>query len=329
MRCGQTRRYARWTALVALSALPLTAGPPEASAGPEPEPEPETVTVHVYSPSMDRVVPVAVQTPADTSVPRPTLYLLNGAGGGEDEATWQHQADVESFFADKNVNVVTPLAGAFSYYTDWQRDDPELGRNKWTTFLTQELPPIIDAEFGTSGVNAIAGISMAGTSVLSLAIAAPSLYRGIGAYSGCAETSTDAGQFYVRTVVESRGGADSENMWGPLGGPGWVANDPLVNAEKLRGTAMFISSSTGLPGEHDTLTARSVDGDPSVLANQVIVGGIIEAAVDSCTHRLASRFDELGIDATFDFRPSGTHSWGYWEDDLHESWPMLATAMGW
>ncbi|KXX56517.1 alpha/beta hydrolase [Rhodococcus sp. LB1] len=327
MRCGQTRRYARWTALVALSALPLTAGPPEASAGPEPEPE--TVTVHVYSPSMDRVVPVAVQTPADTSVPRPTLYLLNGAGGGEDEATWQHQADVESFFADKNVNVVTPLAGAFSYYTDWQRDDPELGRNKWTTFLTQELPPIIDAEFGTSGVNAIAGISMAGTSVLSLAIAAPSLYRGIGAYSGCAETSTDAGQFYVRTVVESRGGADSENMWGPLGGPGWVANDPLVNAEKLRGTAMFISSSTGLPGEHDTLTARSVDGDPSVLANQVIVGGIIEAAVDSCTHRLASRFDELGIDATFDFRPSGTHSWGYWEDDLHESWPMLATAMGW
>jgi diacylglycerol O-acyltransferase/trehalose O-mycolyltransferase len=26
--------------------------------------------------------------------------------------------------------------------------------------------------------------------------------------------------------------------------------------------------------------------------------------------------------------PTGTHSWGYWEDDLHNSWPMLARSMG-
>ena len=37
----------------------------------------------VYSPSMKRHVPVRVLVPADRSVPRPTLYLLNGAGGGE------------------------------------------------------------------------------------------------------------------------------------------------------------------------------------------------------------------------------------------------------
>ncbi|GAA3184792.1 hypothetical protein GCM10020255_080840 [Rhodococcus baikonurensis] len=74
--------------------------------------------------------------PADTSAPRPTLYLLNGAGGGEDSATWEGRTDVLDFFADKNVNVVTPLEGAFSYYTDWQKDDPVLGRNKWQTFLT-------------------------------------------------------------------------------------------------------------------------------------------------------------------------------------------------
>ncbi len=46
-------------------------------------------TAHVYSESMDRVVPVRVLLPADTSRPRPTLYLLNGAGGGETGATWQ------------------------------------------------------------------------------------------------------------------------------------------------------------------------------------------------------------------------------------------------
>lgn len=119
-----------------------------------------TVIAHVYSASMDTVVPLRVRMPADTSEPRPTLYLLNGSGGGQGIATWDEQTDVDEFFADKNVNVVTPLGGRYSYYTDWERDDPELGRNKWTTFLTEELPPIIDEQFETTGANAIAGLSM-------------------------------------------------------------------------------------------------------------------------------------------------------------------------
>jgi S-formylglutathione hydrolase FrmB len=57
------------------------------------------------------------------------------------------------------------------------------------------------------------------------------------------------------------------------------------------------------------------------------MGGVIEAAVDDCTRRLATRLEELDIPAVFEFRPTGTHSWGYWEDDLHNSWPMLARAM--
>ncbi len=126
---------------------------------------------------MERDIPLEVILPADGSEPRPTLYLLNGAGGGEDRATWQRQTDVNEFFADKNVNVVTPLEGAFSYYTDWVNDDPSLGRQKWQTFLTQELPPVIDAEFNTNGVQSISAISMTATSVLNLAIAAPGLYK--------------------------------------------------------------------------------------------------------------------------------------------------------
>ncbi len=286
------------------------------------------VVAHVYSAAMDRVVALRVRTPADTSRPSPTLYLLNGASGGQGVATWDAQTDIDEFFADKNVNVVTPLDGSFSYYTDWIRDDPALGRNKWTTFLTRELPPIIDATFGTTGVNAIAGLSMSGTSVLGLAIAQPGLYRAVGAYSGCAETSSELGQLYVRTVVESRGEADAENMWGPFDGPGWVENDPYVNAEKLRGIDLYISSATGLPGRHEHLAARSVNNDPALLLNQVVVGGVIEAAVDDCTRRLAARLAELEIPAVFEFRPAGTHSWGYWEDDLHNSWPMLARAVG-
>ncbi|MCJ0906142.1 alpha/beta hydrolase family protein [Rhodococcus sp. ARC_M6] len=287
-----------------------------------------TLTITVHSDAMNRDISLEVILPADTSSPRPTLYLLNGAGGGEDNATWEARTDVLSFFADKNVNVVTPMEGAFSYYTDWQKDDPVLGRNKWQTFLTQELPPAIDARFGTTGVNAIAAISMTATSVLNLAIAAPGLYLSVGAYSGCAETSTQPGQDYVRLVVGARGGADPTNMWGPFDGPGWRENDPVVNAEKLRGTDLYVSSGTGLPGPYENLAGPGIDGNVGTLASQVAIGGVIEAAVDGCTHTLADRLNSLGIPATFDFRPTGTHSWGYWQDDLHNSWTMIARSIG-
>ncbi|WP_072690668.1 alpha/beta hydrolase [Rhodococcus marinonascens] len=284
-------------------------------------------TMTVHSASMDRDIPLQVITPADTSEPRPTLYLLNGAGGGEDSASWQANTDLVGFFADKNVNVVSPLKGAFSYYTDWEKPDPELGVNKWTTFLTEELPPVIDEALGTNGVNSIAGISMAGTSVLSLAESAPHLYEGVGAYSGCAMTSSDPGRAYVNLVVAA-GGGDTTNMWGPVDGPDWAANDPYVNAEKLRGLDIWVSNGSGLPGPGDRLDSPGIDGDVAALANQIIVGGAIEAATNQCTHALAGKLYDLGIPATFDFRPTGTHSWSYWEEDLHKSWPMLAASMG-
>ncbi|MFC4604805.1 alpha/beta hydrolase [Rhodococcus kronopolitis] len=282
-------------------------------------------TAYVWSAAMNRTIPLKLQRPADQSKPAPTLYLLNGAGGGEDSATWQRRTDIADFFKDKEVNVVTPVGGAFSYYTDWQKPDPKLGNNKWTTFLTQELPPLIDAGLKTNGVNALAGISMAGTSVLNLAIAAPTLYKSVGAYSGCAETSTPAGRAYIDMVVDSRGGGDTTNMWGDKNDPMWVENDPVAQAEKLRGVKMWISTGNGLPGPHDTLEAT---GGVSGLANQAIVGGVIEGATLLCTSNLARRLADLKIPAVVDFRPNGTHSWGYWQDDLHKSWPMLADSIG-
>lgn len=335
------RPFRRVTAVVAatLTAAALAVAAP-AAAQPAPSADgsylersednsPRQRTLHVYSASMSRVIPVAVLLPRDTSTPRPVLYLLAGAGGGDGGTlTWLDRTDVADFFADKDVNVVLPLEGAFSYYTDWKQDDPVLGRNRWTTFLTRELPPIVNAALGTTGANAIAGLSMSGTSVLSLAQSAPGLYRGVGAFSGCAQTSTRPGRTYVELVVEVRGGGDTDNMWGPEGDPTWVANDPYVNAEKLRGTQIYLSNGTGLPGPYDRLDHPNVAGDPANLAEQVVVGGIIEAATNECTHLLARRLAELGIPATVDFRPVGTHSWGYWQEDLHRAWPMLGSAIG-
>ena len=287
-------------------------------------PAPRQETIVVYSAAMDRNIPLTVLRPRDTAKPAPVLYLLNGAGGGEDDASWAAKTDYTKFFADKHVNVVTPIGGAFSYYTDWQRDDPVLGRNKWQTFLTRELPPLLNRELNTTGANAVAGISMAGTSVLNLAIAAPELYRSVAAYSGCARTSDPLGQAYIRTVVEDRGGADVTNMWGPLDGPGWRANDPYFQADKLRGTKVYLTTGTGLPGEYDRLGTRLIQGDPLVLADQLLLGGAIEATVFTCTQQMGEALARARVDTTLIQRPTGTHSWGYWESDLHRTWPSIA-----
>ncbi|RVW03079.1 alpha/beta hydrolase [Rhodococcus xishaensis] len=282
----------------------------------------------VRSESMGRDIPFEVIRPADTSKPAPTLYLLNGAGGGEDSASWQLRTDMATFFKDKQVNVITPMQGAFSYYTDWQRPEEALhGVNRWETFLTEELPPVIDSALGTTGVNALAGISTSGTSVFNLAIAKPGLYEAVGAYSGCASTMEPAGQTYIQIVIGARGDADVENMWGPIGSEDWIKHDPIINADKLRGTDIYLSSATGLPGPHDTLDSEGINGSIPRLAERVIVGGIIEAATNECSLRMARRLADLQIPAVVDFKPAGTHSWGYWEDDLHNSWPMLAASM--
>ncbi|MFF2085488.1 alpha/beta hydrolase [Nocardia sp. NPDC058176] len=284
-------------------------------------------TLHVYSAAMDRVIPLQVITPYDTSAPRPTLYLLNGAGGGEDIANWYNQTDVVQFFADKNVNVITPAAGAFSYYTDWQRDDPKLGRNKWQTFLTEELPPIVDATLNTTGVNAIAGLSMSATAVLNLAIAAPDRYRAVGAYSGCASVEDPLSRAYIELVL-ARAGADPANMWGAPGDPAWRANDAYLNAERLRGKAIYLSSATGLPGPAEALPPGANVGAAIKMTDQILLGGAIEAATNLCTQRLAARLADLNIPAHTEFRPAGTHTWKYWEQDLHNSWPLIAAAIG-
>lgn len=283
--------------------------------------------VHVYSPAMGRTITLNVIRPADPATPRPTLYLFNGAGGGEDSMTWLNQTDLLDFTADKDVNVVIPAEGMISYYTDWLHEDPVSGSNKWGTFLTRELPPALDRVLEASGVNAIAGLSMAATSVLDLAIQAPGLYRAVASYSGCAQTSDPLGQAFVRTVVEVAGAKDATNMWGPYDGPGWEAHDPYLNAEKLRGLSLYISNGSGLPGPYDSPWLPRSPQAP-MLIEQVVWGGLIEAATNVCTHRLADRLRELGIPATFRFRADGTHSWGYWQDELHASWPQLAAAMG-
>ncbi|WP_298441181.1 alpha/beta hydrolase family protein [Gordonia sp. (in: high G+C Gram-positive bacteria)] len=279
----------------------------------------------VYSASMDRNIPLDVFLPRDQSRPAPVLYMLNGVAGGEGEGNWADKTDYQKFFANKHVYVVTPLAGGGSYYTDWQRVDPKIGRSKWETFLLKELPPLLEQRFNTNGKNAIAGISMAGTSVLNLAVRKPGHFQAVAAYSGCAQTSDPIGQEFIRQVIEGRIGADMTKMWGPLNGPDWRRHDPYVNAYKLRGTSLYISSMSGLPGPDEQI--HSLDDLNPKMIDQITLGGGIEAAMTYCTLNMQQRLKQLHVPATIVIRPVGTHSWGYWERELKASWPQIWAAI--
>ncbi|MEU1961230.1 alpha/beta hydrolase family protein [Nocardia sp. NPDC019304] len=313
-----------------IGAQPVRADPPQSVAAADGSRIVETrfesdrqSELEVYSAAMNSTTRIHVLRAADPDLPAPTFYLLNGADGGS-EGNWLDGADLVDFFRDKQVNVVIPFGGAGSYFTDWRSDDPVLGRQRWSTFLTKELPPLIDATFNGTGTNAIAGISMAGTSVFQLAMAAPGLYKAIGSYSGCVRTSDPAGQAVVQAVVTQQRGTVS-NMWGPPTDPAWRANDPYLHAERLRGTAIYVSTGTGLPGPIDNLDGAR--GDFTQLLYQLVIGAPLEAVANLCTHQLQDRLRQLGVAATFDFRPNGTHSWGYWHQDLHNSWPMMEAAL--
>uniref|UniRef100_UPI0024586C37 alpha/beta hydrolase n=1 Tax=Nocardia cyriacigeorgica TaxID=135487 RepID=UPI0024586C37 len=177
-----------------------------------------------------------------------------------------------------------------------------------------------------TGANAIAGISMAGTSVFQLAESAPGFYRAIASYSGCVSTSDPLGQAFVSAVV-ARWSGNPANMWGPPGGPEWTAKDPALHADRLDGTAVYVSTGTGIPGPHDTLHGPHIDGNPGTLIGQLVNGGILEAITHSCAIALRDRLTASNIPAHFDLRPVGTHSWGYWQQDLHNSWPMISAAL--
>ncbi|AOW93304.1 esterase [Rhodococcus sp. WMMA185] len=300
----------------ALLMLPAWAGlgPPSASA------ESITTRVDVYSPSMGRWIPNDVISPASGG-PAPTFYLLSGIGGGADGISWFNNTGVREFFADKHVNVVMPIGGQYSMYTDWIADDPVLGRNKWQTYLTSELPAAIDSRFDTTGVNAIGGVSMAGSAVLDLAMQTPGFYRAVGSYSGCPITSGTLGQAMVRSMVELRGGGNAANMWGGSSDPRWVQHDPMRNAERLRGTELFISSGNGVPSEID-------DHHPALALPQTIGGGVLEMVTNACAVAFQKELEAQGIPATFSFLPYGTHSWGLFETELRQSWPLISRAIG-
>ena len=242
----------------------------------------------------------------------PFLYLLDGVGSELPSGFMQWGAAEQ--FANQNVNLIIPTGGQGSMWADWNTQDPVLGISKWEKFITRDLPKHLEPKVSANRNRAIGGISMGAGAAMTMATRNPELYKGVFGVSGC--YSTDAlGQILTRFTVESRG-ADLSNMWGEPGNAQWVAHDAMINADKLRGKAIYLSSGTGVanPGDWE---------DYNNDAANFVAGMALEQATGQCTRAADRRLRDLDIPATIDHLPTGLHNWSYYAPQIPVAWNAI------
>ncbi|WP_084483030.1 alpha/beta hydrolase-fold protein [Nocardia amikacinitolerans] len=282
------------------------------------------VALWVHSPSMGTPVQVQLLLARDwNSRPDarfPVLFMLDGLRATEDESGWTKDAGAAGFYADKNVTVVLPVGGQSSFYSDWLQ--PNNGKNyKWETFLTKELPPLLESQWRATAVRGMAGLSMGGTAAMFLAGRNPGFVRYAASYSGFLTTTTLGMPQAIEFAMRDAGGFDSAAMWGPPTSPEWENHDPYVLADRLKGTSIYVSSGSGATGPFD-----QASGIPGVSTNYAGMG--LEILSRLTSQNFVTKLAELSIPAQVNYRPSGTHSWPYWDFEMRQSWTQAAAALG-
>ncbi|MFH5208550.1 alpha/beta hydrolase-fold protein [Antrihabitans spumae] len=282
------------------------------------------VSLWVESPSMAAPVQVQLLLARDWNArPEskfPALFMLDGLRAQDGENGWTLDAKAETFFADKNVNVVLPIGGQSSFYSDWL--EPDNGKNyQWETFLTKELPPLLESQWRTTNVRGVQGLSMGGTSAMFLAARNPDFVKYAASYSGFLTTTSLGMPQAIQYAMNDAGGFNSGAMWGPPNSADWTGHDPYMLADKLKGISLYVSSGSGMTGPFD-----QPSGIPGVSTNFAGMGLEILARLTS--QNFATKLNQLGIPAQVNYRPSGTHSWPYWDFEMRQSWPQAASALG-
>jgi diacylglycerol O-acyltransferase / trehalose O-mycolyltransferase / mycolyltransferase Ag85 len=265
----------------------------------------------VASPALGETVKVRlllpVHYPARPGGRWPVLYLLHGCC--DTYQSWTRSTDVEALTAHSDVLVVMPDGGKAGFYSDW------LAGPRWETFHLTELRQILQQDYRASAVMAVAGASMGGLGALAYAARHPGLFRAAASFSGIADTRLSLREsMRYAGLVRSQGG-DPSYLWGDPRGDAavWAAHNPYDLAPQLRGTQLFIAVGTGQPGPLDPA------GTPA---------STIESSLAAENAALAGRLRALKIPAQHDFYGPGTHSWPYWQRDLHHAWPLLQHALG-
>lgn len=249
----------------------------------------------------------------------PEVWALDGLRALDTENGWTINTNIEQMFADKNVNVILPVGGESSFYSDWF--EPNNGKNyKWESFLTQELPAVLKQGYRSNGQRAVTGISMGGTAAMNLAERRPDLFNFVGSFSGYLDTTSPGMPLAIRGALSDAGGYDATAMWGPDGSQQWIDHDPKLGLDALKGKTVYVSSGSG---KDDFGQPDSVANGP---ANPAGIG--LEVISRMTTQTFVDRANRAGLEVVSQFRPSGIHAWPYWQFEMTQAWPYIADSLG-
>jgi len=274
----------------------------------------------VPSPAMGRDIKVEFQGGGPHA-----LFLLDGLRAQDDASGWDINTDAFQWYYQSGISVVMPVGGQSSFYTDWYQ--PASNSNgvityKWETFLTQELPAWLAANRGVEPQgNAVVGLSMSGGAALTLATWHPSQFIFAGSLSGFLNPSQGLWPTMIGFAMKDAGGFNPNQMWGISSDPAWRRNDPTVNIAQLvaNNTAVWVYCGNGMPSDLDN------PGDFGVLYSAQFL--------ENLTITTNKQFEQLyrqagGHNAVFNFPKDGTHSWGYWGQQLQAMKPDVLRVLG-
>ena len=278
--------------------------------------------LQVPSPSMGRDIKIQFQSGGANS---PAVYLLDGLRAQDDFNGWDINTAAFEWYYQSGLSVIMPVGGQSSFYSDWYK--PACGHDgcltyKWETFLTSELPEWLAANKQVKPTGSAAvGLSMAGSAALILAIYHPEQFPYAASLSGFLNLSEGWWPTLVGVSMGDAGGYKSADMWGPSSDPAWKRNDPMVNMQKLvsNNTRIWVYCGNGNPSDLDAGTSAGN------LFNAKFLEGFTKRT--NITFRDTYTADG-GKNGVFNFPDSGTHSWGYWGQQLQQMKPDIQRTLG-
>ncbi|MGI8332913.1 alpha/beta hydrolase [Actinomadura scrupuli] len=276
---------------------------------------PRLLELTVSSPSMGRTLTNRLLVPPGWSATArrtwPVLYLMHG--GNDDYTSWTRMTDVEALSAGSDVLVVMPECGGYGGFTDWWYGGAG-GAPAWETYHLTEIRRLMEREYRGSRARVVAGLSGGGYGALIYSARHPGMFRFAACYSPMAATLLPGEPAGIMAGL-SQHHVNPFDMWGnPWLEPNvWKEHDPITQAPRLRGLPLYVSCGrTGIPGPLDPAGAK-VDS--------------AEILAWYTTRAFLQRLGELRIPVTTHLYDLGTHSWPYWQQELHTTWPRLMRAL--
>jgi S-formylglutathione hydrolase FrmB len=233
----------------------------------------------------------------------PVLYLLHGYAGAYSD--WTHRTDLVAFTRHLPLIVVMPEGGNGWYM------DPVVPGSNWETYHIRELIPYIDSHLRTIATRsgrAIAGLSMGGMGAFVYAARHPDLFVAAASFSGVLHAEN------YHPFIDGALMAPADVFEPVCGQSVWClrAHDPVDLASNLRGLPLFLSAGSGKRGPLDRAYA--------------IADGQLEASIHQTLVSMATALRGAHIPAEVDDYGPGTHTWPYFERELHRALPMLLAA---